>query len=174
MANIVESFMDKMKYPEKAELSHADRQLIQKLSASVEELKTKETVSVRQLAASEKHILARIDALSDSGSSSAPESSADFSELRQYIADENEKSAYKLRGLIEHKADEAQELLKALQTSDRADELIKYAEVLSTCMLEAEARLSRQLRTVKIMMGFAIWISIMALAALTAQVLGLI
>lgn len=173
MANIVDSLMDKIKFPEKLELSSADRQLLQKLNASVEELKTRESASAMQLADTEKKLLAQLETLSTK-QSQLPEAEADLSGLRQYITDETEKSEYKIRGLIEHKADETKELLKAVQTANRDEELIKYTEALSNRILEVEAGLTGQLRTVKIMMGFTIWISIMALAAMVIQVLGLL
>ena len=98
----------------------------------------------------------------------------DFTELKQHITDETQKSEYNVRGLMEAKADAAMGVLKAIQTSGRDAELIKYAETLSNRMLEMETGIKKQLRTVKIMMGFTIWISIMALAAMVAQVLGLV
>ncbi|MBP3542787.1 MAG: hypothetical protein J6J86_01020 [Lachnospiraceae bacterium] len=185
MANIVESLMDKIKFPEKMDLSHTDRQLLQKLSASVEELKAKDSVSAKQLITSEERLLAQISGLSkdvkklqeacaQAPELQVPEITVDFSELKQHITDETEKSEYKVRGLMEAKADAAMGVLKAIQTSGRDAELIKYAETLSNRMLEVEAGIKKQLRTVKIMMGFTIWISIMALAAMVAQVLGLV
>lgn len=185
MANIVESLMDKIKFPEKMDLSHADRQLIQKLNASVEELKAKDSVSAKQLVTSEERLLAQINSLSkelqklqdtvaEPPEIQVPEITVDFSELKQHITDETEKSEYKIRGLMEAKADATMGVLKAIQTSSRDEELVKYAETLTNRILEVEAGMKKQLRTVKIMMGFTIWISIMALAAMVAQVLGLI
>lgn len=175
MANIVDSLMDKIKFPEKIDLSHTDRQLIQKLNTAVEELNAKDTVSAKQLADTEERLLAQITALSGlPGTSQTAEASPDFADLKQYITDETEKSEYRIRGLIEHKADETKGLLKSVQTANRDEELIKYAEALSNRMLEVEAGLKKQIRTVKIMMGFTIWISIIALAAMVAQVLGLV
>lgn len=185
MANIVESLMDKIKFPEKMDLSHTDRQLLQKLNASVDELKAKDSVSAKQLITTEERLLAQINVLSkevkklqDSVAEppeiQVPEITVDFSELKQHITDETEKSEYKVRGLIEGKADAAQGILKAIQTSGRDEELVKYAETLSNRILEAEAGIKKQLQAVKIMMGFTIWISIMALAAMVAQVLGIV
>lgn len=187
MANIVESLMDKIKFPEKMDLSSTDRQLLQKLNASIEDLKNKssDSVSPKQFVMAEERLLAQInslskevkklqDAVAEPPEIQVPEITVDFSELKQHITDETEKSEYKIRGLMEAKADATMGVLKAIQTSSRDEELIKYAETLTNRILEVEAGMKKQLRTVKIMMGFTIWISIMALAAMVAQVLGIV
>ena len=48
MPNLVESFIDKVKTPDKLELSPADRQLLKKLIDSIETLKEKKKYSAQR------------------------------------------------------------------------------------------------------------------------------
>ena len=59
MANLVESIIDKVK-SDKIELSQTDRHLLQKLSASIDALKSKKTITESQLTETEERLNTQI------------------------------------------------------------------------------------------------------------------
>ena len=63
MAKLVDSIMDKVKFPDKIELSHADRQMLLKLAASVEELKARKAITGAQLNDTEERLSAQMQSL---------------------------------------------------------------------------------------------------------------
>lgn len=150
MANLVETLMDKIKIPDKIELSQADRQLLQKLAADVEELKTIDTHTEQP-----------------------PDITIDFSDLKHFMSEEHRQEKYQLKSLIDEKNDAIISQLHNIQASVKGEEILNQMTTLSNQLSDTEFSLRRQLRTVKIMMGFTIWICIMTLAAMAAQALGL-
>lgn len=182
MAKLVDTFIDRMKVPEKLELSQADRQLLQKLAASVEELKTKKNITEQQLGEAEQRLLTQIRILLEESQKSAPapepakpqEMAIDFSELRHFISEEVEQEKYQTKSLIEEKHGSVTAQLQSLISSVKDDEILSKLPSLFNQVSDTEMTLRKQIRTVKIMLGFSIWISIMTLAAMAAQALGLI
>lgn len=184
MANLVETLMDKMKVPEKLELSQADRQLLQKLAASVDELKAKKTITEQQLNEAEERLLAQMRILLEEAQQNAPtpepakpqeiDVKVDFSDLKHFISEEHEQGKYQIKSLIEEKNGAVVSQLHTIQTAVKDEEILNKMPTLFNQLNDTELALRKQLRTVKIMMGFTIWISIMTLAAMVAQVLGLI
>lgn len=180
MANLVESIMDRVKFPDKIELSQADRQLLQKLTSSVEELKSKKTVTDKQLAEAEERLLAQMRLLfEETNEKSAeteqpPEISLDLSELKHFISEENEQRKYQIKSLMEEKNSELTSQLQNLKTSIKDEEILSKIPSLFNQLYDTETNLHRQMRTVKIMMGFTIWTSILTLAVVAAHVLGYI
>lgn len=183
MANIVESLMDKIKVPEKLELSQSDRQLLQKLVMSVEELKKRNYLTEQELSQSEQRLLAQIrtalkddmkESISSSGSAQPHEVTVDLSELKRFISEETDKERYQVKALIEEKNRAVNSQLQNIRAAIKDEEILDKLPSILNQLSDTEHTLRKQLRTVKIMMGFTIWISIMTLAAMVAQALGYI
>ncbi len=181
MANLVESIMDKVKFPDKMELSQADRQLLQKLAASVDELKSKKTVTDKQLAEAEERLLAEMRLLFHEAQEQPEqvqklpepqEVSIDFSELRHFISEENEQGKYQIKTFIEDKNSTLASQLQNIKTSIKDEEILNKMPSIFNQLCDTETNLHKQMRTVKIMMGFTIWTSILTLAVIAAHVLG--
>lgn len=180
MANIVESLMDKIKVPEKPELSQADRQILQQLAMSVEELKSKKYLTQQDLSESEQRLIVQLraalkeDGKDGTGSAQPQEVTVDLSELKRFISEETDKERYQIKALIEEKNGSVSSQLQDLKASIKDEEILGKLPAILNQLSDTEYTLRKQLRTVKIMMGFTIWISIMTLAAMAAQALGLI
>lgn len=183
MANIVESLMDKIKFPEKMELSQADRQLLQSLAASMDELKAKDALSEKDLSETEQRLLVQLrtvlkedikEALPVQEPVELPEITVDFSELKSFLSEKTLQENRQIKSLIEEKSGSLYSQLQNIKISIKDEEILNKLPALLTQLTDTEHSLRKQLRTVKIMMGFSIWISIMTLAAMVAMALGLI
>ena len=180
MANLVESIIDKVKLPDKIELSHADRQLLLKLSASVEELKTRKALTDAQLNAAEERLNTQMQRLFEEAANrpsepaQPPEINIDLTDLKHFISEETEQKKYQLKACIEDKYNDTTSQFKALKGMIKDDEILSKLPTLCNQLSDMEILITRQMRTVKIMLGITIWVCILTLAVAVAHVLGYI
>lgn len=181
MANLVETIIDRVKVPDKMELAPADRQLLQKLAASVEELKAKKTLTDTQLAEAEERLGAQIQELFEKEKPllikaaeppKPPEIKIDLDDIKRFIAEQSEQGKYQLKSHMQEQYNSASSQLQEIQTAIKDEEVLKKILSLYNQMSGMEMQINRQLRTVKIMTGFTIWTVLLMLAAVVAQVLG--
>ena len=197
MPNLVESFIDKVKTPNKLELSPADRQLLKKLIDSIETLKEKKKFSDTQLKETEEHLstqlkdsehhldaqIKELDTLLNSqicisqdnlyikirevleeikNLPEPPDVNSKFDELKHFISEQTEQEKYQFKTL--------QGLKSAIKDTTILDKISSLSNQLS----EMEVQQNRQMRTIKIILGFTIWLSLLTLAVIAASVLGYI
>lgn len=187
MANLVESIKERVKFPEKMDLSPADRQLLHKLAAAVEELKQQRTVTEQQLTQTEERLLAQIEAMlnetrtamlqaQEESMQPAPpqEITPDFSELKHFISETSEQKQYQIKSLIGEAEGQTTAQLQSILGAIKDEEILNKLPTLFTQLSDTEQHLNRQLRTVKIMMGVTIWISLLSLIAIAGNILGFI
>ena len=165
MPNLVESFIDKVKTPNKLELSPADRQLLKKLIDSIETLKEKKKFSDTQLKETEEHLSTQ---LKDS------EHHLKFDELKHFISEQTEQEKYQFKTQLEDKHNTVSSQLQGLKSAIKDTTILDKISSLSNQLSEMEVQQNRQMRTIKIILGFTIWLSLLTLAVIAASVLGYI
>lgn len=209
MPNLVETIIDKVKTPDKVELSPTDRQLIKKLIDSVETLKDKRVLADTRLQEAEEHlsiqlndirehlnakqkdseelINTQIQASQDNLSvkigkvlneiknlPEPPEINSKYDNLKQFISEQTEQENYHLKTQLEDNHNTISTQLQALKSSMKDTVILDKLSSLSNQLSEMETQQNKQIRTIKIILGFTIWLSLLTLAVIAASVLGYI
>ncbi len=209
MPNLVESFIDKVKTPDKLELSPADRQLLKKLIDSIETLKEKKKFSDTQLKETEEHLstqlkdsehhldaqIKELDTLLNSqicisqdnlyikirevleeikNLPEPPDVNSKFDELKHFISEQTEQEKYQFKTQLEDKHNAVSSQLQGLKSAIKDTTILDKISSLSNQLSEMEVQQNRQMRTIKIILGFTIWLSLLTLAVIAASVLGYI
>ncbi len=199
MPNIVESIIDKVKTPDRVELSPADKQLLKKLiDSSAETRKEHKVFTETQRKETEEHLSAQLKALEELFTTHLQSSQDNFNTklgevldniknlpelpaintsldtLKHAVLEQAEQGNNQLKTQMEDKHNALSTQLAALKSSAKDKEILDKLSSLSNQLSEMEARQNRQLRTVKIILGFTIWLSLLTLAVIAASVLGYI
>lgn len=161
MANLVETFMKKKEYPDKIDLSSADRELLQRIVKTLEELKNQQKEISNQIEerASEKEVPEIIQS-----------NSKDEKMLSRL--DENMSLGHdQIKALLADRSSSIETKLNVIKALIKDEELLEVIEKIREGIQASEKTIAKQIGSVKIMIGFCIWSSLLTLAVLVAHLL---
>lgn len=174
MANIVDAFMKKMEFPEKMELSEADRKLILNLEQKV--LEMNQQIKEDKQALEEMTVLLQElkQKEMDKATEQPEKEELNKEEIKILFEETSTVAADQIKALVADRTAGLDAKINSIRANNKGEEVVKNMLFMQEQMRENTSFLKKQIGGVKIMVGVSIWSALLSLAVLVAFVLGFI